>query len=63
MRLWMGLAGPESGSISVFGRPPSTAAAAKTGYMPQLSALYLELSVQQNLGFFASMYGLSDSSQ
>ena len=31
--------------------------------MPQLNALYLELSVQQNVDFFARMYGLAKSSR
>ena len=34
--------------------------AARVGYMPQLSALYQELSVWENVAFFARMYGMSD---
>ena len=32
-------------------------------YMPQLSALYQELSARQNVDFFARMYGLSRSAE
>ena len=60
MRLLLGLLKPRSGRIEVFGETPSTRVARRLGYMPQLSALYLELSVQQNIEFFARMYGLSN---
>ena len=63
IRLLAGLLKPRSGSIRVFGETPSPGLASRIGYMPQLSALYLEISVQQNLDFFARMYGLSDSAQ
>ena len=63
MRLLIGLQKPSSGAVRVFGEPPSPRIAGRIGYMPQLSALYQELSVRQNVDFFARMYGLSRSSE
>jgi ABC-2 type transport system ATP-binding protein len=60
MRLLMGLLKPSSGQALVFGEPASPKQSTRVGYMPQLSALYTELSVQQNVDFFARMYGMSD---
>ena len=63
MRLLIGLQKPSAGSVRVFGEPPSTRIADRIGYMPQLSALYQELSARQNVDFFARMYGLSRSAE
>ena len=63
MRLLIGLQKPSSGAVRVFGEPPSTRIAGRIGYMSQLSALYQELSVRQNVDFFARMYGLSRSAE
>lgn len=58
IRLMVGLLKPASGSISCLGKPPSTANAGNRGYMPQLPSLYTELTVTQNIDFFARIYGL-----
>ena len=63
IRVLVGLLKHRSGSVRVFGTAPSPKLADRVGYMPQLSALYLELSAQQNLDFFARMYGLADSAR
>ena len=63
MRLLIGLQKPSSGSVRVFGEPPSSRVNGRIGYMPQLTALYLELSARQNVDFFARMYGLSQSAE
>ena len=63
MRLLIGLQKPSSGSVRVFGEPPSSRVTRRIGYMPQLSALYQELSARQNVDFFARMYGLSRPSR
>jgi len=60
IRLLVGLLRPASGNIRCLGKTPSPANARLIGYMPQLPALYAELSVEQNIGFFASIYGLRD---
>ncbi len=63
IRLMVGLLKPAAGSIQRLGGPPSTASAIKIGYMPQLPSLYTELTVQQNIDFFARIYGLRDRAQ
>jgi len=60
VRLLVGLLHPRSGEVSVLGERPSPRLTSRLGYMPQLSALYLALSAQENLEFFARMYGMSD---
>jgi ABC-2 type transport system ATP-binding protein len=59
IRLLVGLLKPTAGSIRCLGRTPA-ASAKVMGYMPQLPALYSELSVEQNIDFFARIYGLRD---
>jgi ABC-2 type transport system ATP-binding protein len=63
IRLMVGLLKPASGSIKCLGKTPSPANAHLIGYMPQLPALYSELSVAQNIDFFARIYGLKDKNQ
>jgi ABC-2 type transport system ATP-binding protein len=61
IRLLVGLLKPAAGSIRCLGKAPSPANARLRGYMPQLPALYSELSVEQNIDFFGRIYGLKDS--
>jgi ABC-2 type transport system ATP-binding protein len=59
LRLLLGLGAPTSGTVRVLGHPmPDHKVASQIGYMTQSSALYGELSVRENLAFFASLYGL-----
>jgi ABC-2 type transport system ATP-binding protein len=60
IRLMVGLLKPAGGSVLCLGKPPAPANAKNIGYMPQLPALYSELSVEQNIDFFARIYGLKD---
>jgi ABC-2 type transport system ATP-binding protein len=60
IRLMVGLLKPNSGNILRSGRSPSPATAVNIGYMPQLPSLYNELTVRQNIDFFARIYGLKD---
>ncbi len=64
IRMLTGLIPPSAGTIRVLDRDPATFTAAdrqRLGYMPQLSALYPQLSVSANLRFAAALYGLSGS--
>ena len=60
MRLMVGLLRNDGGTLTVHGESPSPRQASQVGYMPQLSALYQELSIRENVDFFARMYGMSD---
>lgn len=60
-RMLCGLLAPTGGMLRVAGadlRTAASAARARIGYVAQRFALYGNLSVAQNLGFFASAYGL-----
>ncbi len=60
IRLMVGLLVPAGGSVQCLGRPPGRANARQIGYMPQLPSLYSELTVEQNVDFFARIYGMRD---
>jgi ABC-2 type transport system ATP-binding protein len=65
-RMLCGLLRPSGGSARVAGQDLLTAAAAaraRLGYMAQRFSLYGELTVTQNLEFFARVYGLDRKAQ
>jgi ABC-2 type transport system ATP-binding protein len=60
IRLILGLLSPAGGSVTVLGeRMPSRRTMRDIGYMPQSTALYEDLTLAENVGFFGSLYGLS----
>jgi ABC-2 type transport system ATP-binding protein len=63
IRLLVGLLKPKSGRIRILGRTPSRQTAHLIGYMPQLPSLYSELSIIQNVNFFARVYRMNDKQQ
>ncbi len=63
IRLLVGLLKPRSGSVRVLGEVPSRHTASRVGYMPQLYSLYTELSIRQNVEFFAKINGLTDHAE
>jgi|WetSurMetagenome_2_1015567.scaffolds.fasta_scaffold55611_2 ABC-2 type transport system ATP-binding protein len=63
IRLMVGLLKPAAGNVRCLGQNPSPANARNIGYMPQLPSLYSELTVQQNIDFFAHIYGMKDTKQ
>ena len=61
IRLLTGLAHATSGEARILGeRMPSRKALGLIGYMPQSEAIYPELSVGENLAFFARLEGRAD---
>jgi ABC-2 type transport system ATP-binding protein len=60
IRIAMGLSRADSGEVIVLGHKlPDRSVAGQIGYMTQKSALYNDLTVKENLKFFAALYGLS----
>lgn len=61
IRALAGLVRLDAGEVSVFGVTPRAAVArGSVGYMTQAAALYTELSVEDNLRFFAQLEGVTD---
>lgn len=63
IRLLVGLLRPASGNVLILGQRPTRRSAHLVGYMPQLPSLYAELSVKQNVDFFARIYRLAERAQ
>lgn len=62
IRAVAGLLRPEGGTLTVLGRGAREAVGTgRIGYMTQAAALYVELSVDENLRFFAALLGLHDA--
>ncbi len=60
IRLLIGLLKPTAGRASILGHPvPDKAILAQVGYMTQAHALYGDLTVRDNVAFFAEMCGLA----
>ena len=62
IRMLTGLLPPTSGEATIAGHEVTTEPTAvkrSIGYMSQRFSLYLDLTVEENLAFFASAYGLS----
>ena len=58
LRLIAGLAVPTRGTVAVFGQSEREEWKARLGYMPHASLLYEELGGQENLEYFAALYGI-----
>lgn len=66
IRTIAGLVKPTSGDLQVLGHKipaESTRISSMIGYMPQLQALYNDISIWENVQFFARIYGLNNASQ
>ena len=61
IRMLVGLVVPDLGTITVLGRPmPDLGVLSHIGYMTQQAALYPDLSIAENVRFFAALYGSSE---
>ena len=63
LRLICGLVAPDRGQVRLFGEDPfrtHRAATAAIGYVSQQFSLYGDLSIDENIEFFARLHGVSD---
>ncbi len=63
IRLACGLIRPDAGTLRVVGRDPVAdhrALTARVGYLSQRFSLYGDLSIDENLAFFAAIHGVRD---
>lgn len=58
IRILCGLMNPNSGSVTLMGGRPEHIDRQNLGYMPQRFSLYGDLTVQENIDFFGSLYGI-----
>jgi len=63
IRILVGLLQPSAGDVKIMGQAPGRQNAYLIGYMPQQHSLYNEISVLQNVDFFARIYGLKDKQE
>jgi ABC-2 type transport system ATP-binding protein/ribosome-dependent ATPase len=57
IRMLLGLLPASSGTVALFGTPPSRATRRRIGYVPQGLGLYDDLTVAENLSFSAAVFG------
>jgi ABC-2 type transport system ATP-binding protein/ribosome-dependent ATPase len=59
IRMLLGLLPPTSGTVAIFGAPPSRDSRRRLGYVPQSLGLYDDLTTAENLSFAATVFGVS----
>ncbi|MGA8089555.1 MAG: ATP-binding cassette domain-containing protein [Terracidiphilus sp.] len=59
IRMMMGITMPDSGTISLFGKPFERASLERVGYLPEERGLYKKMKVIEQLVFFGELHGLA----
>src|ERR1022692_301709 len=59
IRMMMGITIPDSGRISLFGKPFERQSLERVGYLPEERGLYKKMKVQDQLVFVGQLHGLS----
>jgi ABC-2 type transport system ATP-binding protein len=57
IRMLLGLIGTSSGSVRLFGQPPSRLTRRRLGYVPQGLGLYVDLTTAENMAFTTAVFG------
>src|ERR1039458_4477067 len=60
IRMMMGITIPDSGRISLFGKPFERQSLERVGYLPEERGLYKKMKVQDQLVFFGQLHGLAN---
>jgi ABC-2 type transport system ATP-binding protein len=59
IRMMIGITQPDSGSISVFGKPFERKSLQRIGYLPEERGLYKKMRVQDQLVFLGELHGMT----
>jgi ABC-2 type transport system ATP-binding protein len=59
IRMMMGITLPDSGTISLFGKPFERDSLERVGYLPEERGLYKKMKVIEQLVFFGELHGLA----
>src|SRR4051794_18655246 len=59
IRMMMGITMPDSGSVSLFGKPFERQSLERVGYLPEERGLYKKMKVLDQLVFFLQLHGLT----
>src|SRR6202021_3544203 len=59
IRMMVGITLPDSGSVSLFGRPFNRESLKKVGYLPEERGLYRKMKVMDHLIFMGQLHGLA----
>jgi ABC-2 type transport system ATP-binding protein len=61
IRMMIGMTMPDSGTVSLFGKPFDRASLHRVGYLPEERGLYKKMKVLDQLIFLGQLHGLSES--
>jgi len=59
IRMMMGITLPDSGTVSLFGKPFERQSLERVGYLPEERGLYKKMKVLEQLVFFGTLHGLA----
>jgi ABC-2 type transport system ATP-binding protein len=59
IRMMMGITIPDSGTVSLFGKPFERKSLERVGYLPEERGLYKKMKVVEQLVFFGELHGLT----
>ena len=59
IRMAMGITNPDQGECTLLGNKERRKTRTKAGYVPQLFSLYTDMTVNENIALFGSLYGTS----
>jgi len=59
IRMMMGITMPDSGNVSLFGKPFERKSLQRVGYLPEERGLYKKMKVVEQLVFFGELHGLT----